>query len=308
MVIRLSGFQPKPSSKTRFWAERYAILANPEIYGKKALDLSQFILRKAFSSTPIKSPFFYSESAFENWLDLQQTEKWRDSRQPHFLDAQGFSDSAVIEYLFQKAPQNLHDCAFLSRVGAVGMCTKMESILKKIKFEEDGAGRHLENHNRLYYDLISQELGITLFAPEDFGADSRFLDTSFADPVFQLAIANFPKRFHPELIGMLLLLEWTGSLSAFKTMKLLKGRAINPLYYQVHVGADNPKDGHAAQIKESIIDYLQDCRRIYGPEEQQRQWERIYQGWHTWDTILGRFEEELRVYLTRFEANSSRQA
>ncbi len=308
MVIRLSSFQLKTSNKYRFWTERYAILANPEIYGKKAFDISQSILIKVFSSTQIKPPFLYSESNFSKWLEAQQTEKWRDSRQRHFLDTEGFSDSALIEYLFQKAPQNLHDCTFLSRVGIVGICTKMEATLMKIKFEESGAGSHRENHNKLFYDLLSQELQIPLLAPEHFGNDSRFLDISFADPVFQLAIANFPKRYHPELIGMLLLLEWTGSLSAFKTMKLLKGRSINSLYYKVHVDADNPKNGHAAQIKNAIIDYLQDCCRLYGPEEQQRQWERIYQGWHTWDAILGRFEEELRVYLTRFEANSSRRA
>ena len=79
MLIPLPSFK----NKAQFFGEKYAILANPEMYGKKVWDLSHFIVERAFSSTQIKPPFTYSESEFNNWLEVQQTEAWCDSRLPH---------------------------------------------------------------------------------------------------------------------------------------------------------------------------------------------------------------------------------
>lgn len=66
--------------------------------------------------------------------------------------------------------------------------------------------------------------------------------------------------------------------------------------------ADNPRNGHAYLIKEATKAYLRECRHLRGQLEQQRQWARIYQGWHTWNVIMEVFEQELFAYIVQFES------
>jgi hypothetical protein len=283
------------------WRPRYEIVANPEQYVWLAPMLARWIVAETFAKTSVQPPFEYSEETFCAWLEGEQRVFRKQSRQPHYIDHLELSDEALRELLFQKTPQNAHDTTFLAPMGTVSIVTPTESTLHKVKFDESGNGNPQWNHNNLYYALIEEELKISLLPPERFASDPRFIDAAFIDPVFQLAIANFPKTYFPEILGMTLSLEWSGTLSAFKMMKLLKSRGIDPKFYAVHVHADNPRNGHGHDIKEAIISYLAEILKTQGESARQQQWQRIYQGWHTWSAIGEAFEAELKRYLVAFD-------
>jgi hypothetical protein len=289
------------------WRKIYSMLANSENNLIATAKQVNFIIAECFQHTQIKAPFIYSDANFDQWLQDQQIIKSRECRQAHFLDTECLSDTAIAEFLFQKYPANLHDGAFLSRVGGIGICSDLEATLMAIKFDESGSGIAKNNHPLLFYNL-NESLGKSPLPLEKLSEDKQLFDLAYADPVFQLAISHYPKQYLPEIVGMTLLLEWTGSQSAFQMMKLLKSHNMNPEFYKAHVLADNPRNGHAYLIKEATKAYLRECRHLRGQLEQQRQWARIYQGWHTWNVIMEAFEQELFAYIVQFEFLVSQKA
>ena len=60
----------------------------------------------------------------------------------------------------------------------------------------------------------------------------------------------FPQEFFPELLGMTLYLEWEATPTLTPTVRMLRGRKINPHFYSLHVAIDNayastpPRLGH----------------------------------------------------------------
>jgi hypothetical protein len=288
-----------PTGQTESYSKRdcYRILDNAELFPHEALPLAKRIVENVLSATPIEPPFDYTEETFEKWLKGLYAESHQQSRQPHFLES-GSSKAMLAEYLFQKSPQNFNDGTFLAKVGTIGLCSPVETALMKIKFEEAGSGIAGEHHGNLFQELLAKEFGIALSAA-NLHEDQRLIDSAFDDPVFQLAIAQFPRTYQPEILGMTLLLEWTGCPDAFRMEKVLKKRGIAPKFYAVHVQADNPRNGHAFQVKEAIERYL---REIDTDSDRQLAWRRIYQGWHSWKCIMENFERQLRQHLIEFAA------
>jgi Iron-containing redox enzyme len=266
--------------------------------------LAGYWVEQLLINTTQEVPFVYSKERLERWLDTKYEQALFASRQDHYLNSgilpngnrvRPFTNNAVCEFLFQKIVQNGLDAAFLSQVGTVGPCDLVESILQKIKHEEAGCGDAALNHCNCYIDLVDS-LGYKIQNFERLAKDTRLIDASFADPAFQLSIARFPRRYKPEIIGMAMYLEWTGSPEALKIRKLLDGRGIDSSFYKMHVVADNIKNGHGHDIKIAIP-----LRSTEGQEAMQRHWQRIFQGYATWSWIIDDFERELVEYLVYFE-------
>jgi|GEM_PF-3066654 len=273
--------------------ECYEILTQLELISSNTSLMAKQIVQNVFTVTQRNPPFIYTEKAFERWLNQLYKKSIEENHKPHFL---ANSCKAILaEYIFQKTPQNFNDANFLCKIGTIGLSNAIEIALLAIKFDEAGSGNVENHHGNLFFDLITKELGIEL-SPANLHKDQRLIDSAFNDPVFQLAIAQFPQSYLPEILGMALYLEWTGSLEAFQMVKLLKNYNIDPKFYSIHVTADNPRNGHAFQIKETIKLYQRNIET-----DKQATWKRIYQGWYSWKYILEGFERDLREHLVEFE-------
>ena len=271
--------------------------------------LCNYTVERKLNMTRKQAPFVYTDDNFYAWLDKEYEKALFSSRQDHFGDSgilpsgrvvRPLSTNTIRELLLQKAPQNVSDGAFLSQTGTVGPCDEVEALLHKIKYEEAGGGVAELNHCNWYIDLL-ESLGYQMLPYNKFADDSRLLDISFDDPAYQLAIARFPRRYKPEIIGMTLFLEWTGTPEAFKMKRMLEGRNIDASFYSMHVIADNRKTGHAHDIRAIIPLYLKGIRSAHGEEVVQQHWQRIFQGYTTWGCIIDNFERELAEYLVYFE-------
>lgn len=291
--------------------EIYNIVVNKEQHHDSHW-LSKYYSEQQIIHTNCQVPFAYNRHNYELWLEKIYQEAVDASKTPHYLDSgilpdgrkvASFSNKSVKEHLFQKQVQNSFDTAFLGQVGSVGPCDYTEGILQKIKYEESGCGDYQQNHCNVYRRTL-ENMGFELYPVENLADDKRLLDDSFADVAFQLCIGRFPSKYKSELLGMTLYLEWAGTPEAFRMVKLLKKRNIDSTFYLMHVTADNPKNGHANDIKNCIPIYLETILSAKGEQEMQREWQKIYQGYVTWDWINARFEYKLAYYLLNFERGS----
>ncbi len=124
-------------------------------------------------------------------------------------------------------------------------------------------------------------------------------DSTFSNPVMQLAIAQFPKDLFPEILGMTLYLEWEATPSLSPYVQLLKYHNIDPHFYSLHVAIDNIASGHGAIAKNIIKIYLDNIYNETGEEGVREQWRRIWTGYMCFattgesanDLIKKKFEE-----------------
>lgn len=284
----------------------YKIFANKD-YHHDSHWLANYYVEQCVINMKDTVPFLYTEENFSRWMDTIYNEAIANSKQPHYLDGgllpSGsrigyFCNQAVHEFLLQRIPANSNDTAFLAEIGGRGCTDPMEALLQKIKHEESGSGNSKFNHSNIYREGI-RNLGYSLHPSERLHEDYRLLDKSFADPAFQLAISCFPKRYQPEIIGMTIMLEWTGSPEALTIKKLLDSRNIDSTFYKIHVLADNKHNGHAYDIRTAVPQYLERIKVQFGEIEMQNHWERIYEGYSTWQQIISDFELNLAYYLVK---------
>src|SRR5262249_939865 len=122
---------------------------------------------------------------------------------------------------------------------------------------------------------------------------------------FQLCVGLFPEKFFPELIGMTLYLEWEATPTLTPTVRMLRGRGINPFFFQLHVAIDNISECHGALAKEVIKSFLQKAEEEGGNAEVQVLWQRIWNGYVTWATVgsIGYNSVARRLVLDRKRIN-----
>lgn len=294
----------RQSTKREYFFRLLNLGQYPE-YFPTALEITfDFLNQKVF-----KPSFRYNSSNLLNWLQEEYEKGLANMRQGHWIDtgilADGrevgrFSDQALQERLRQYAPNNFVDGAWLDRIMPCGSATWVEGILFQIRYEEGGGGKIEENHPNLYGKLLkSQGIDLPVVYSREFSEESKFLDVAFDQPVFQLAISLFPRQFLPELIGMTIWFEWNSTPAAFQAAKCLRRRGFDPTYYQIHQRIDNPHNGHGFLARRAVEIYLGDIEQK--GEDVQANWQRIWQGYHVWDTLSETFERDLQNYLVIFD-------
>ncbi|MER9242565.1 iron-containing redox enzyme family protein [Mesorhizobium sp. M0633] len=195
------------------------------------------------------------------------------------------SDACVRERLFQLAPFNLADGAWLQNIASIGPVNRVQSNLFSIWSDESGNGVTSQNHPNVYDALLkSQNIYLPPVTSREF-IEQDFLPGAFTSPTFELAIGTFPQAFFPELLGMTLYLEWEATPTLTSWARMLAGRRMNPLFYSLHVAIDNISEGHGALAKESVKLYLEGIREEGGDQAVQDHWRRIRNGYITWLTI-----------------------
>jgi hypothetical protein len=207
------------------------------------------------------------------------------------------SNRVPRERLFQVAPFNLVDGAWLQNIIMAGPSNKIQSNLFSIWDDEAGNGVVSQNHSNVYDALLkSQNIYLPPVTTREFIKED-FLPGAFTGPVFQLAVGQFPQEFFPELLGMTLYLEWEATPTMTPAARMLAGRGINPHFYRLHIAIDNISEGHGALAKEAIKLYLSDKREEGGEAAVQEHWKRIWNGYVTWATLSDFGQELVERYL-----------
>jgi hypothetical protein len=194
------------------------------------------------------------------------------------------SDRVVLDNLIQKAPFNFLDGVWLQNIVSARPSDAVMSKLFDIWADEAGNGEVEQNHANVYDNLLRGH-GIYLpsVSSREF-IDYPFVAGAWRTAVFQACVGMFPQEFLPELLGMTLYIEWEATPTLSPTVRMLRGRRINPLFYQLHVAIDNISEGHGALAKEAVKAFLEEQRQEGGDTEVQRNWKRIWNGYVTWAT------------------------
>ena len=280
----------------------------------KAQELAQDFLDRAWKMQegedfPDTDRFFpYSEEAFEARLDqiytelVEQNDAYDPATDPIFKTRE-----AVLYRILQMAPFNQNDGAWIHSITPPGPLDDVDSCLFEIWMDEVGNGDVAHSHCNLYTNLL-QDVGIYLpdTRSRAYAQDPRLLDSAFTVPLMELALAQFPRRFYPELLGFTLQLEWT-VVSLKPTIKLLEYYGINPHFYVLHVGIDNAASGHGAKAKQAVKMYLDKIRQRGGEEAMQLAWKRIWTGFIAFD-VTGSLFPDMQAQLASPESSGDRIA
>jgi len=111
--------------------------------------------------------------------------------------------------------------------------------------------------------------------------------------LFELVISQFSRDFFPEILGMTLQLEWE-VLTLWPGVKRLEANGISAQFYRMHIGIDNADDGHGAKAKRAVQQYLDHIREKAGPDDVQREWRRIWDGYVAFETT-GYVADDLEI-------------
>ncbi|AUT58011.1 LodA/GoxA family CTQ-dependent oxidase [Paraburkholderia caribensis] len=278
----------------------YYYLSNIDRYPDflpKAQEIAQEFLDRAWRMQdspdfPDTSRFFeYSEEAFEARLNEIYTElvEANDAYDPATDEV--YRTREDVRYrILQMAPFNQNDGAWIHSITPPGPLDEVDACLFEIWSDEVGNGNVAHSHCNLYTDLMRQE-GIYLPDPRslEYSQDPRFLDSAFTVPLMELALAQFPRLYYPELLGFTLQLEWT-VVSLKPGIKRLRYFGIDPHFYVLHVGIDNAASGHGAKARQAVKMYLDKVLQLGGPVAMQEAWKRIWTGYIAFDMTgnLGR--------------------
>lgn len=230
--------------------------------------------------------FDYSEEAFEARLNEIYTElvEANDAYDPG-TDELYRTREDVRYRILQMAPFNQNDGAWIHSITPPGPLDEVDACLFEIWSDEAGNGNVAHSHCNLYTDLMRQE-GIYLPDPRslEYALDPRLLDSAFTVPLMELALAQFPRLFYPELLGFTLQLEWT-VVSLKPGIRRLQYFGIDPHFYVLHVGIDNAASGHGAKAKQAVKIYLDKVLQLGGPVAMQQAWKRIWTGFIAFGNI-----------------------
>ncbi|WP_437312076.1 LodA/GoxA family CTQ-dependent oxidase [Sorangium sp. So ce388] len=185
----------------------------------------------------------------------------------------------MLDRLYQFAPFNQIDGAWLRNVTRAGPIDEVHALLFSIWSDEVGNGDPAKNHCNIYTSLL-QSVGFYLppVESEAYAQNPKMLDSAYTAGVFQLAISQFSEDFLPEILGMTLQLEWEAP-SLVMTRKQLRSYGIDPHFYELHIAIDNAVSGHGGQARTAVELHLDNVRVQGGEEAVQETWRRIWNGY-----------------------------
>ncbi|WP_349431138.1 iron-containing redox enzyme family protein [Methylomarinum sp. Ch1-1] len=261
----------------------------PQVLPPAAAKVSrQLAIFGRLSRLPFKR---YSHARFERYLHATYQHEMAAYRP--LSGKPNISRAAYRWGLKQIAPTVLIDGVWLQHCSRL-RCSHPEiaAILTGIYADELGRGRLQQSHPVVFSNLL-EALGIDLppIASKAFSEHENFVDSAFDLPVFMLALAKFPQRFLPELLGLNMAIELSGLGRGYLSLiDELNYWGIDATIARLHVTIDNFADGHAAQAKEAIKLYLDEVLVGQGEQAMQQHWRRIFSGYVSLNRICWRFK------------------
>jgi hypothetical protein len=281
--------------------EAYYKLNNIESFPEfreTARQLARVYLANADYTQPFHSKFEYSEDRLdERMKSIYDAYVNNDMYKVHTYDnpivehsGKKFrvgkaSDKVVVDNLIQKAPFNFIDGVWLQGIMTARPSDEVVNKLFDIWADEAGNGETAQNHPNVYDSLLrSKGVYLPPISSRKF-IEYPFTPGCWRTAVFQLCVGLFPHEFFPELLGMTLYLEYEATPTLTPIVRMLRGRRIDPLFYQLHVAIDNISKGHGAIVLQAVKTFLNEQRQQGGEEEVQENWNRIWNGYVGWKTI-----------------------
>ncbi|XXY21987.1 LodA/GoxA family CTQ-dependent oxidase [Sorangium sp. So ce216] len=249
-------------------------------------------LQRAPDCEPLHRPFMYSKEALGARLEAIY-----DTHVNNGADYDPTTDDLIQSYedmldrLYQLAPFNQIDGAWLRNVTRAGPIDEVHALLFSIWSDEVGNGDPAKNHCNIYTSLL-QSVGFYLppIESEAYARNPQMLDSAYTAGVFQLAISQFSEDFLPEILGMTLQLEWEAP-ALVMTRKQLLSYGIDPHFYELHIAIDNAVSGHGGQARTAVELYLDSLRVQGGEEAVQEAWRRIWNGYVAFATTGTLFQD-----------------
>lgn len=275
---------PEVLPKARAYAEQCLAAARRYQLAPDAADIW-----RSFEFTPDT----FQARIMETYRELAvEVASYDPSKDPTYRSA-----ADVRERIRQFSPFNMSDGSWLRNVTRIGPFDEARALLFSVLMDEMGDGEVSHNHSNIYRDLCHS---IGFYPPdctsEQFAFAPEFLDSAFEIPTFELAISQFSDDYYPELLGMTLWLE-LGIIEAKNTIALIEHYGFDARYWIMHVGIDNPVNGHAARAIRAILLYLDGIRSNAGGEEAvEAQWKRIWDGYVAFGTT-GTFGDDFARHL-----------
>ena len=209
------------------------------------------------------------------------------------------------EYVFQLAPFNLVDGAWLSgTAGLIGPTDNVSASLQSIHFDETGNGNVLHNHAQVYLDLLesmglssplwreSSDTGHAIIGSQAFSSSASFLDSAFDNAAMQLAASLLPLRYKPEICGFTLWLEFFASPINARLAREAAPFLPDTIFFRLHGAIDNVAAGHGRQALDAVHNLLGSVPP--GPE-QEALFRRVWRGFVAFqtavDTVMADLEE-----------------
>ena len=269
----------------------------PDFRDKARKYASAYFANAKYSASPAYAEFEYTEERFHECMKaIYDAFVENDMYSTHFYDEPVYqsperdfmsgkaSNKVVIDNLIQKAPFNFLDGVWLQHIMTARPSDEVMSKLFDIWADEAGNGEVEHNYANVYDNLLKSR-GVYLPAvnSREF-IEYPFTPGSWRTAVFQQCVGLFPQEFFPELLGMTLFLEWEATPILTPTVRMMRGRGIDPPFYQLHVAIDNISRGHGALAFEAIKIFLAEQRQEGGEDEVQKNWKRIWNGYVTWAT------------------------
>ncbi|MGA2191510.1 MAG: iron-containing redox enzyme family protein [Steroidobacteraceae bacterium] len=188
-----------------------------------------------------------------------------------------------VKAIIANGPFNQTDGAWLRHAANAGPLSEVRELLFTVWSDEVGNGDPLLSHSNLYTTLL-QTLGAHFpdTSSREYVDDPRLSESTFVQPVFELAISEHSDEFYPEILGMTLFLEWE-VLSLVPGVKRLDYFGIDSKFWRMHVGIDNASEGHGAKARQAVQLYLDWAYAEGGDAGQQEAWRRIWRGFVAFD-------------------------
>ncbi|XXY50161.1 LodA/GoxA family CTQ-dependent oxidase [Sorangium sp. So ce269] len=237
-------------------------------------------LQRSPECLPLHLPFRYSKEALAARLEAIYDEHvCNGAEYDPTTDELIQSYEDMLDRLYQFAPFNQLDGAWLRNVTRAGPIDEVHALLFSIWSDEVGNGDPAKNHCNIYTSLL-QSVGFYLppVESEAYAQNPKMLDSAYTVGVFQLAISQFSEDFLPEILGMTLQLEWEAPVLV-TTREQLLSYGIDPHFYELHIAIDNAVSGHGGQARTAVELYLDKVRVQRGEEAVQETWRRIWNGY-----------------------------
>lgn len=230
----------------------------------------------------------YQQATFRAKLEeIYEIQRSRAQNFDIYFSALNINMEAVEQGLIRNAPFNQCDGAWLRNISAAGPGDDVRALLFEVWSDEIGNGNPLLHHGNLYASLLaSRGIRMNPLSTRAYADDPRIPESSFVNPVFQLAISQNTDQYFPELMGMTLFLEWE-VLSLVQGIRLYDYLGLDSHFWQMHVGIDNATNGHGAKARDAVTLYLDRVRNEGGEAAVDAHWARIWRGFVAFAVVGG---------------------
>ena len=227
----------------RFMAD----MANPDVQCEAQELIEQAIAKLIPQDCDLPEHPDQLESWMENGFQATTAkyEKYLEKRKQGAPRSYFSNRAHALYFLRAAAPTKLVDGVWLYGILKYWRNPKFADLLHTY-VEELGNGSADKNHVAIYKSLLSSHSIDTL---EDL--DDRF----YSQGLLQLALAGNAANYLPEIIGFNLGYEQLALhllISAYELNEI----GIDPLYFTLHITADNKDTGHARRAVRTVLDNL----------------------------------------------------